>query len=66
MEDSCTKLLTYDFTYSSLAEKSKSSMVTDIRSADGATTVQMHSIWAGGIFGYEGDVIWVILYASFK
>lgn len=43
-----------------------SSMVTDIRLSDGATTVQMHSMCAGGIFGYEGDVIWVILYPSFK
>jgi len=41
-------------------------MVTDIRSVAGATTVQTHSMWAGGIFGYEGDVIWVMLYASFK
>jgi len=36
-------------------------MATDIRSVDGAATVHMHSMWAGGIFGYEGDVIWVVL-----
>jgi len=34
-----------------------SSIFTDIRSPVGATTVQMHSMCGGGIFGYEGDVI---------
>jgi len=41
-------------------------MVTDICSPAVATTVQIHSVCAGGIFGYEGDVIWVMLYTSFK
>jgi len=43
-----------------------SSMFTDIRSPEGATTVQIHSMCGGGILGYEGEVIWVILYPSFK
>lgn len=41
-------------------------MVADICSPAGATTVQIHSVCAGGIFGYEGDVISVMLYISFK
>lgn len=38
----------------------------DMRSPEGAVTVQMHSMCGGGIFGYNGDVISVALYASFK
>lgn len=47
-------------------EKFKSSIFTDILSPEGAITIQIHSMCGGGILGYEGEVIWVILYSSFK
>lgn len=47
----------FDSTYSSPGNKVISSIFTNIRSPDGATTVHVHSMCAGGIFGYKGDVI---------
>lgn len=38
-----------------------SSISTRKRSPAGATTVQIHSMCDGGIFGYEGDEIFVVL-----